>query len=119
MFIEYLSQAPYPSVRRRLPDHHITADEADYKKMIPEAYERFKKAPDVVKRTDLVYATILSKKLGNDIYLKREDTQKVFSFKIRGAYNAMSILEAGIKGVATASAGQYVYFYSLPPPDAF
>jgi threonine dehydratase len=41
------------------------------------------------------------------IWLKREDLQPVFSFKIRGAYNMMASLskEEKEKGVITCSAG--------------
>ncbi len=44
---------------------------------------------EVAKVTPLEKATNLSKRLNNNIYLKREDLQEVFSFKIRGAYNKM------------------------------
>ena len=36
-------------------------------------------------RTPLQFAPKLSKELGRNIWLKREDLQDVFSFKIRGA----------------------------------
>tara|TARA_S200000501_G_scaffold377000_1_gene433821 strand:- start:1880 stop:3391 length:1512 start_codon:yes stop_codon:yes gene_type:complete len=64
---------------------------------------------DVAKETPLEYAPILSQKLGNHIFLKREDTQKVFSFKIRGAYNKMANLSLSQlkKGVICASAGNH------------
>jgi threonine dehydratase len=45
------------------------------------------------------------------IWLKREDLQPVFSFKIRGAYNMMASLkeEDKRKGVVTCSAGMSSY----------
>lgn len=45
------------------------------------------------------------------IWLKREDLQPVFSFKIRGAYNMMAHLSAEEKanGVITCSAGKAIY----------
>ena len=46
----------------------------------------------VVKDTPLLYSERLSKKYEADIYLKREDLQKVRSYKIRGAYNLISSL---------------------------
>ena len=52
---------------------------------------------DLVLRTDLSKATILSKKLDNNIFLKREDKQLVKSFKIRGAYNKIKNLKEQIK----------------------
>ena len=64
---------------------------------------------DVAKQTDLNYLDTLSVDLGNDIYLKREDQQPVYSFKLRGAYHKMSLftdsqLQAG---VVAASAGNH------------
>jgi threonine dehydratase len=42
---------------------------------------------DVAQETPLDAAPRLSQRLGNDVLLKREDLQPVFSFKLRGAYN--------------------------------
>ncbi len=50
-----------------------------------------------------------SQHLNNNVYLKREDQQPVFSFKLRGAYNKMSHLtqqELG-RGVVACSAGNH------------
>lgn len=62
---------------------------------------------DLIKETPLVQATALSKRIGNEVWLKREDLQEVFSFKIRGAYNFMANIpeEERWKGVVTCSAG--------------
>lgn len=64
---------------------------------------------DVVVRTPLDYDRHLSEKYGASIYLKRENAQKVRSFKIRGAYYAISQLsdEAKVRGVVCASAGNH------------
>ena len=64
---------------------------------------------DVAKRTDLQQAMSLSERLGHRIFLKREDTQPVASFKLRGAYNRISQLgaDALARGVITASAGNH------------
>ena len=40
---------------------------------------------DVALKTPLDYAKSLSKRLNNNIYIKRDDLQPVFSFKLRGA----------------------------------
>jgi threonine dehydratase len=55
------------------------------------------------------------KHLQNDVYLKREDTQPVFSFKIRGAYNKMAHLtqEQLSKGVVACSAGNHAQGVAL------
>ena len=47
---------------------------------------------DLVRKTQLHKANNLSKRLNNNVILKREDQQPVFSFKIRGAYNKISSL---------------------------
>jgi threonine dehydratase len=64
---------------------------------------------DVARETPLELAPQLSARLGNSLYLKREDEQDVFSFKIRGAYNKMANLpaEALQRGVIAASAGNH------------
>jgi threonine dehydratase len=64
-------------------------------------------APLNLQETPLTLAVNLSAKLGNEIWLKREDMQPVFSFKVRGAYNLMAHLpeEDKWKGVVTCSAG--------------
>lgn len=70
---------------------------------------------DVAIESPLDYAANLSQRLNNKIYLKREDLQPVFSFKIRGAYNKMARLPENIlqKGVITASAGNHAQGVAL------
>ncbi|MCB1505272.1 MAG: threonine ammonia-lyase, biosynthetic [Hyphomicrobiaceae bacterium] len=64
---------------------------------------------DIARTTPLEAAPVLSKRLGNSIWLKREDLQPVFSFKLRGAYNRMRKLteEERSKGVVAVSAGNH------------
>lgn len=70
---------------------------------------------DVALETPLEYAPLLSRRTGNHVWLKREDLQPVFSFKIRGAYNKMALLprEALDRGVVTASAGNHAQGVAL------
>jgi threonine dehydratase len=70
------------------------------------AYARLK---DVVKKTPLTYNHNLSRKYGCDVYFKREDLQIVRSYKLRGAFNMMSLLPSNelAKGVVCASAGNH------------
>lgn len=70
---------------------------------------------DVAEKTPLEYQPNLSARLNNRILLKREDTQPVFSFKLRGAYNMMAHLpkEALVKGVIAASAGNHAQGVAL------
>ncbi|RCS58655.1 threonine ammonia-lyase, biosynthetic [Parvibium lacunae] len=64
---------------------------------------------DVASETPLEIARSTSSRIGNGVFLKREDTQPVFSFKLRGAYNKMAHLTpAQLKrGVICASAGNH------------
>src|SRR3989449_11545280 len=70
---------------------------------------------DVAVETPLKQAPALSLSAGNQILLKREDMQPVFSFKLRGAYNKMSALpKAALKrGVIAASAGNHAQGVAL------
>lgn len=70
---------------------------------------------DVAKVTPLDLQINLSKRIKNNVLLKREDMQPVFSFKIRGAYNKMANLppEALAKGVIAASAGNHAQGVAL------
>lgn len=73
--------------------------------------ERILRAPvyDIAVETPLDAAPLLSERLGNRVWIKREDLQPVFSFKIRGAYNRLrGLSEAERKaGVIAASAGNH------------
>src|SRR4029450_948982 len=64
---------------------------------------------DVAQETPLDPAPRLSARLHNDVLLKREDLQPVFSFKLRGAYNRMAHLTRDelARGVIAASAGNH------------
>ncbi|MEZ5538752.1 MAG: threonine ammonia-lyase, biosynthetic [Pseudomonadales bacterium] len=70
---------------------------------------------DVAQETPLDPMRSLSTRSGNQILLKREDLQPVFSFKLRGAYNKMCQLsdEALARGVVTASAGNHAQGVAL------
>jgi threonine dehydratase len=73
------------------------------------------KVYDVAVETPLELAPALSKRLGNRVLLKREDTQPVFSFKLRGAYNKMAHMSAAerARGVIAASAGNHAQGVAL------
>lgn len=70
---------------------------------------------DVAEETSLEEAKRLSKRIGNKVLLKREDTQPVFSFKLRGAFNKMIHLtaEERARGVICASAGNHAQGVAL------
>lgn len=57
----------------------------------------------------------LSERLGNTVYLKREDLQPVRSFKIRGAYHKIAQLPDDVvkKGIIAASAGNHAQGVAL------
>ncbi|MGC6770149.1 threonine ammonia-lyase IlvA [Enterococcus sp. LJL51] len=76
------------------------------KEKIEDAYGLLSK---VVMKTPLQYDVYLSQKYQCSVYLKREDLQKVRSFKLRGAYYAISQIapETLANGVVCASAGNH------------
>tara|TARA_Y100000766_G_C18890365_1_gene598191 strand:+ start:88 stop:1092 length:1005 start_codon:yes stop_codon:yes gene_type:complete len=80
---------------------------------------RIKKAKNamkgVVKTTSLQKNKIYSDFYFSNIFLKREDQQKVKSFKIRGAYNKINSLSKDKinKGIVCASAGNHAQGFAL------
>lgn len=82
----------------------MTAAAPDYLERILNA-----RVYEIAEETPLDFAANLSERIHNRLYLKREDMQPVFSFKIRGAYNKMVHLSpAALKrGVICASAGNH------------
>jgi threonine dehydratase len=70
---------------------------------------------DVAVESALAPAPALSLRLHNQVLLKREDEQPVFSFKLRGAYNKMAHLSPAQlkKGVTCASAGNHAQGVAL------
>ncbi|WP_018952087.1 MULTISPECIES: threonine ammonia-lyase, biosynthetic [unclassified Thioalkalivibrio] len=70
---------------------------------------------DVARETPLDPMPNLSERLGSTLWLKREDLQPVFSFKLRGAYNKIAQLtpEQRAKGVVAASAGNHAQGVAL------
>lgn len=70
---------------------------------------------DVAIESPLHIAPFLSERWGNRIWIKREDLQPVYSFKIRGAYNKIVQLSEDEKalGVVTASAGNHAQGVAL------
>tara|TARA_B100000029_G_C17554324_1_gene951207 strand:- start:53 stop:1642 length:1590 start_codon:yes stop_codon:yes gene_type:complete len=70
---------------------------------------------DVAIKSPLEFAKNLSKRLKNKIFIKREDLQPVFSFKLRGAYNKIAKLinQKKIKKLVAASAGNHAQGVAL------
>ena len=70
---------------------------------------------EIVRETPLSEMPLLSERLGNRVLLKREDTQPVFSFKVRGAYNRMVRIDEAdaARGVVAASAGNHAQGVAL------
>jgi len=70
---------------------------------------------DVAWETPLDLMPALSRRVGNEVLLKREDLQQVFSFKLRGAYNCIAQLTPSQckKGVIAASAGNHAQGVAL------
>ena len=88
------------------PQDAVHPQDAMHNLSFHDAAQRLQK---IVNRTPLIFNANLSKKYQCNIFLKREDLQVVRSYKIRGAYNMMSLLPAEQldKGVVCASAGNH------------
>jgi threonine dehydratase len=110
----FLFSAPLPDQKEptmtRKSSHPIYGRKPDYLRMILGA-----KVYDVAVESPLEKARNLSARLQNHVFLKREDLQPVFSFKLRGAYNKISRLspEKLRAGVLTASAGNHAQGVAL------
>lgn len=76
---------------------------------MPEKRDPLDVVYDVAIKSPLDFAPKISKVIGANVYLKREDIQEVHSFKIRGAYNKIAQLrdEEKRNGVIAASAGNH------------
>jgi threonine dehydratase len=70
---------------------------------------------DVAIESPLELAPKLTRRVGSEVWLKREDMQPIFTFKVRGAYNKMARLapEVRARGVVAASAGNHAQGVAL------
>jgi len=70
---------------------------------------------NLAKKTPLTYARKLSDQSKRSVWLKREDLQEVFSFKLRGAFNKISSLDPKQldRGLIAASAGNHAQGVAL------
>ncbi|KYK57531.1 threonine ammonia-lyase precursor [Drechmeria coniospora] len=94
-------------IRAVVPDDYLLPNGyPDYLRLIASATSRVYEACRV---TPLTHAVNLSDRLECTVLLKREDTQPVFSFKLRGAYNKMAHLDPAQswRGVVCCSAGNH------------
>jgi threonine dehydratase len=86
-------------------------------KMPKEYVERILRSRvyEVARETPLDPMPVLSGRLANNVLLKREDLQPVFSFKLRGAHNKITNLspQARKRGVICASAGNHAQGVAL------
>ncbi|KKM72609.1 hypothetical protein LCGC14_1418780 [marine sediment metagenome] len=79
---------------------------------ILEAYERIKL---IINKTPVMTSRTLNKLVNAEIYLKCENFQRIGAFKMRGAYNAISLLsqEQKKKGVIAHSSGNHAQAVAL------
>mmetsp|Transcript_50206 Transcript_50206/g.56078 ORF Transcript_50206/g.56078 Transcript_50206/m.56078 type:complete len:609 (+) Transcript_50206:31-1857(+) len=105
-------------------DVHSPDNEMEYKPILLNANEHAvgylnrilnARVYEAAIETELQYAKNISSELKNTVLLKREDTQPIFSFKIRGAYNKMAHLSLDelSKGVVACSAGNHAQGVAL------
>jgi threonine dehydratase len=74
-----------------------------------DVWEARKRISQIINRTPLIQSTILSEKIGRNVYLKLENVHEVGAFKVRGAANKILSLseEERKRGVATYSTGNH------------
>ena len=90
--------------------HMLTDDDAIVSATgISDIYRAAKQLEGTVRKTPLIYSDFFSGISGNTTYLKLENLQTTGAFKLRGAYNKISMLnkEEQARGVITASAGNH------------
>ncbi|MDX1362301.1 MAG: pyridoxal-phosphate dependent enzyme, partial [Pseudoalteromonas tetraodonis] len=85
----------------------MVSQELDYFRAIIQA-----NMEPLAKVTEVSEMAELSARLGNHVWLKREDQQPVYSFKLRGAFNKLNKLPKG-SVVITASAGNHAQGVAL------
>jgi threo-3-hydroxy-L-aspartate ammonia-lyase len=67
----------------------------------------------VAHRTPVLTSRTLDEAVGAQVFLKAEQFQRSGAFKFRGAYNAISALPEGAKGVAAFSSGNHAQAVAL------
>tara|TARA_B100000686_G_scaffold353679_1_gene460260 strand:+ start:2478 stop:4016 length:1539 start_codon:yes stop_codon:yes gene_type:complete len=92
----------------RYPPHAMDIDK--YQELIDEAA-----VYDVAQESPLELAENLSIRINNRIWMKREDLQSIFSFKLRGANNKLATLTQEVisNGVICSSAGNHAQGVAL------
>lgn len=100
--LQLFGRTIYQSRRRNHAKRGGIPTAAGVENALPNVYE-------ITRETPCWHASRLSEHYGSNIFLKREDRQKVRSYKIRGAYNKIKSLsdEDLAKGVVCASAGNH------------
>ncbi|MBI0577859.1 hydroxyectoine utilization dehydratase EutB [Neobacillus cucumis] len=76
---------------------------------IRDVWEARQRISPLIKRTPVIQSSILSQKIGRNVYLKLENVHEVGAFKVRGAANKILSLseEERKRGVATYSTGNH------------
>ncbi len=95
----------------------VRQTQSDKQNMLEDYVKEILKARvyDVAKETPLDFAPTVTRRTHNKVWLKREDLQPVFSYKLRGAHNLISSLGEAEKqrGVIAASAGNHAQGVAL------
>lgn len=81
----------------------------------PDIEAAYNVVQPVVHKTPLLSSTMLNARIGNVVYLKAENFQRVGAFKIRGAYNKISSLSAEerARGIVAHSSGNHAQGVAL------
>ena len=66
-----------------------------------------KRIRDYLQETPLIHSRSLSRMVRGDVWLKLENRQPTGSFKVRGAFNKLTAMDASDKRIVTGSAGNH------------
>ena len=80
----------------------LTDEEVAQSTRISDIYAAAKRLEGIVRKTPLVYSEFFSEISGNATYLKLENLQTTGAFKLRGAYNRISMLTEEEKARASS-----------------
>jgi len=80
---------------------------------IDDIYKAKKRIYSFANRTPILTSNLINQILGNDLFFKCENFQKVGAFKFRGAFNAVAQLPNSDFGVATHSSGNFAQALAL------
>ncbi len=72
-----------------------------------DVLEAHRRIAGEIDRTPVTTSTVLSQRVGAELFFKCENLQRTGAFKLRGAMNAVLSLDGSVTAVATHSSGNH------------